>query len=170
MMGRLKQVSAASKANLRPPYQKGQTGNPNGRPTGARQKLTDAFIRDLSAHYAQHGAEIITSVAEQDPVAYMNIVARFIPKETELTINSSINLDPAQMQRIAEAWIVAQADVEALESDYVIEAQDVEEPAVLPDEPALLPGRAVEVVGEIRDGVDDFERPKKQRRSGLDRI
>lgn len=171
-MGRVKQTKdGATKPWLMPPWKPGQTGNPNGRPTGARQKLTDSFIRDLSAHYAQHGAEIITRVAEQDPVSYMNIVARFIPKETELTINSSINLDPAQMQRIAEAWIVAQADVEAIESDYVIEAQDEAEPVELPAEPALLPVRAVDVVGEIRDGVDDdFTKPKKVRRSGLERV
>lgn len=152
-----------------PPWKLGQTGNPKGRPIAARQRLTDAFIKDLSEHYSRCGAEIITRVAEQDPVAYMNIVARFIPKETEITINSSINLDPAQMQRIAEAWIVAQADIEALESDCVIEQNEDAEPAALPGEPALLQGRAVEV-GEIRDAVDNFEKPKKQRRAGLDRV
>ena len=169
-MGRLKQVSAVSKANLRPPYQPGQTGNPKGRPTGARQRLTDSFIRDLSAHYAQHGAEIITRVAEQDPVSYMNIVARFIPKETTLAITGNVNLEPAQMQRIAEAWIVAQADIEALESDYVVEQQDEADEPALPDEPTILPTRVDEAVGEIRDGVDEMERPRKQRRTGLDRV
>ena len=158
-------------AHLKPPWKPGQSGNPKGRPTGARQRLTDQFITDLSAHYAQHGAGVIARVAEEDPVAYMSIVARFIPKETEITINGSVNLDPAQMQRIAEAWIVAQADIEALESDYVIEAQDVKEPAELPAEPALLPGRVDDVVGEIRDGVeDDFGRQRPKRRSGIDDV
>ena len=169
-MGRVKQTkNGATKPWLMPPWKPGQTGNPNGRPTGARQKLTDAFIRDLSAHYAQHGAEIITRVAEQDPVSYMNIVARFIPKETTLAITGNVNLEPAQMQRIAEAWIVAQADIEALESDYVVEQQDEADEPALPEQPALLPTR-VDTVGEVRDAPDDFEKPKKQRRTGLDRV
>ena len=170
-MGRVKQTKdGATKPWLMPPWKPGQTGNPNGRPTGARQKLTDSFIRDLSAHYEKHGAAIITRVAEQDPVSYMNIVARLIPKETTLSIAGNVNLDPAQMQRIAEAWIVAQADSEALESDYVLEQQDEADEPALDPEPALLPGRVDDVVGEIRDGVDDFERPRKQRRSGLERV
>lgn len=169
-MGRVKQTKdGATKPWLMPPWKPGQTGNPKGRPVAARQRLTDSFIRDLSAHYAQHGAEIITRVAEEDPVAYMNIVARFIPKETELTITGNVNLDPAQMQRIAEAWIVAQADIEALEADYVLDQQDEADEPALPAEPAILPGRAVEV-GEVRDAVDEMERPRKQRRSGLDRV
>ena len=170
-MGRVKQTKdGASKPWLMPPWKPGQTGNPNGRPTGARQKLTDSFIRDLSAHYAQHGAEVICRVAEQDPVAYMNIVARFIPKETEITINGGINLDPAQMQRIAEAWIVAQADVESLEADYVLESADEAEPVEQPAEPAILPGRVEDVPGDVREAVDEMERPRKQRRTGLDRV
>ena len=175
-MGRQKQTKAGTstskgRANLLPPWKPGQSGNPAGRPIAARQRLTDAFIKDLSEHYSRCGAEIITRVAEQDPVSYMNIVARFIPKETEITINGSVNLDPAQMQRIAEAWIVAQADVEALESDYVIEAQDEADEPALPDEPTILPTREVETAGEVRDGVDDdFTKPKKARRSGLERV
>ena len=173
-MGRQKQTKSGTstskgRANLLPPWKPGQSGNPAGRPIAARQRLTDAFIKDLSEHYSRCGAEIITRVAEQDPVAYLNVVARFIPKETELTINSNINLDPAQMQRIAEAWIVAQADIEALESDYVIESADEADEPALPEEPALLPVRAGEV-GEVRDAVDEMERPRKQRRTGLDRV
>ena len=173
-MGRIKQPKAGTstskgRANLLPPWKPGQSGNPAGRPIAARQRLTDAFIKDLSEHYSRCGAEIITRVAEQDPVSYMNIVARFIPKETELTINSSINLDPAQMQRIAEAWIVAQADSATLEADYVLEQQDEADEPALPEEPALLPGRAGEV-GEVRDAPDEMERPRKQRRTGLERV
>ena len=53
----------------------------------------------------------------------------------------------------------------------MIEAQDVKEPAELPAEPALLPGRVDDVVGEIRDGVeDDFGRQRPKRRAGLDRV
>ena len=170
-MGRVKQTKdGASKPWLMPPWKPGQTGNPKGRPTGARQKLTDSFIRDLSAHYEKHGAEIITRVAEQDPVSYMNIVARFIPKETALTINSNVCLDPAQMQRIAEAWLVAQADVESLEADYVLEQQDEAEPVELPAEPALLVQRVDDVAGEVRDAPDDFGRQRPKRRAGLDRV
>lgn len=96
-MGRQKQTKSGTstskgRANLLPPWKPGQSGNPAGRPIAARQRLTDAFIKDLSEHYSRCGAEIITRVAEQDPVAYLNVVARFIPKETELTINSNINL------------------------------------------------------------------------------
>jgi hypothetical protein len=168
-MGRLKQVSAVSKANLRPPYQKGQTGNPKGRPIGARQTLTEAFIRDLSAFYEKEGANLITRCAVENPALLIQVIARLLPKEITLEMSQSASLTDAQKQRIAEAWLIGQ-QTELLEADYVVESAEPVEPEPLPAEPALLPGREVEAVGEIRDGVDDFEKPRKQRRAGLDRV
>ncbi len=152
------------------PFQPGQSGNPNGRPVAARQKLTEKFISDLSAHYAKEGANLIMRVSESNPEIIIQLIARLLPKDVAIQIQQHSSLTPEQQRRIAEAWLVAQAETESLESDYVIEAQDEAEPVALPDEPALLPGRVEEVAGEVRDGVDDFERPKPKRRSGLERV
>ena len=152
------------------PFQPGQSGNPAGRPVAARQRLTEKFISDLSTYYQQHGAALIERVAIEQPAMLIQVIAKLLPRDVAIQITQSSSLTPEQQRRIAEAWIVAQADSESLESDYVIESADTEEPAALPAEPALLPTRVEDVPGEIRDAVDDFERPKKQRRAGLDRV
>ena len=151
------------------PFQPGQSGNPAGRPVAARQRLTEKFISDLSAYYQQHGAALIERVAIEQPAMLIQVIAKLLPKDIAIQIQQSSGLTPEQQRRIAEAWIVAQADVEAIESDYVIESADEADEPALPEEPALLPVRAGEV-GEVRDAVDEMERPRKQRRTGLDRV
>jgi hypothetical protein len=67
--------------NLRAPWRKGETGNPRGRPTASRDRLGEAFIRDLVAHYEQHGVDAIHRIWAQDPAAYLALVARLVPKD-----------------------------------------------------------------------------------------
>lgn len=175
-MGRQKQTKPAAstsggRGNLLPPYQPGQSGNPKGRPVAARQRLTEKFISDLSAHYEKEGANLITRVSEQNPEIIIQLIARLLPKDVAIQITQHSSMTLEQQRRIAEAWIIAQADTDAIESDYVVQSQDVIESAALPAELPLLPGRVDDApAGEVRDGVDEFEKPNKPRRTGLDRV
>ena|SRR5271166_3552028 len=58
----------------------GQSGNPAGRPKGARSRLGEAFLAALEDDFAEHGAGVIQHVRERDPAAYLNVVARVLPK------------------------------------------------------------------------------------------
>lgn len=62
-------------------WKPGQCGNPNGRPKGSRNKLSDAFIRDLFADWSMAGPSAIQACRLEDPSAYLRVVASLVPKE-----------------------------------------------------------------------------------------
>jgi integrase len=41
------------------PWQPGQSGNPAGRPLGARHKITEAIIQDISGAWQTHGPQVL---------------------------------------------------------------------------------------------------------------
>lgn len=121
-MGRMKLNQAgtstpAGRSNLLAPWKPGQSGNPNGRYLGSRQKLTEKFINDLSAFYEQEGAALIKRLADENPAALIQVVARLLPKEShiEISAGSSLDLTTEQRERIAESWLVSQTDDDAIE-------------------------------------------------------
>lgn len=70
-------------ANLRAPWQPGQSGNPAGRPKGARSKLGEAFIDALLADWGDNGIQAIKDMREDRPGDYVKVVASILPKEIE---------------------------------------------------------------------------------------
>jgi hypothetical protein len=65
----------------------GQSGNPAGRPRGSRNKLGEAFITELYADWIAHGAKVIATVRDEEPAAYLKIVASLLPKQLEIKDN-----------------------------------------------------------------------------------
>ena len=64
------------------PFRPGQSGNPLGRPRGARDKLGTAFVQALAQDFHVHGAKVIAKVRRDRPHDYLKIVASTIPKDT----------------------------------------------------------------------------------------
>lgn len=173
-MGRVKQnntVSTLSRNRGLKPWQPGQCGNPNGRPMGSRQRITDKFINDLADHYEREGAKAILRVADENPVAYLQIICRLLPKDVSLTVHTDMSaaLPQDQLKRIAEAWMLSQHEDEALEGESVVVSSET---AALPApvaEPMLVPDRVKEQVtvrkefGAIGDDGDfDPDKPRKR--------
>jgi hypothetical protein len=73
------------RANLRPPWQRGQSGNPAGRRPGSRQRLSDDFLRALSDDFAEHGPETIARLRDSDPATYVRVIASLMPRTMEPT-------------------------------------------------------------------------------------
>ena len=65
-------------------FKPGQSGNPAGRPKGARSKLSEAFLESLANDFEAHGVEVVRKVREERPHDYLKIVATILPKQMQL--------------------------------------------------------------------------------------
>ena len=70
-------------------FKKGQSGNPNGRPKGSRNKLSERFLQALAADFERYGIYSIARVRRKDPTAYLKIITSVLPKE----INGNLKHD-----------------------------------------------------------------------------
>ena len=68
-----KSVTDGTEKKLRnlKPFKPGQSGNPKGRPKGARNRLGTQFLEALEADFNKFGAQAIALVREKKPEVYM---------------------------------------------------------------------------------------------------
>ena len=85
-----KSVTAGTEKKLRnlKPFKPGQSGNPKGRPKGARNRLGTQFLEALEADFNKHGAEAIEQVRQKKPEVYIKVVADLLPKEANINVEA----------------------------------------------------------------------------------
>jgi hypothetical protein len=88
-------VAAMSETNLtvekqRPAhlFKPGQSGNPRGRPVGARSRLSSSFIADLHTVWEETGIEALRTCAAEKPNEFCRIVALLMPRDVNLSIGT----------------------------------------------------------------------------------
>jgi hypothetical protein len=62
-------------------FKAGQSGNPGGRPKGARAKLCESFLTKLLKDFDENGADAIIKARLEKPEQYLRVIASLCPKE-----------------------------------------------------------------------------------------
>jgi hypothetical protein len=73
----------------------GESGNPAGRPIGARGRFSQQFIADLSDAWAEHGATALARTAKEYPDRFVGICAHLIPKDVQVSISATLPAGPS---------------------------------------------------------------------------
>lgn len=87
----------APKQQIGRPFLPGQSGNPNGRPKGSRNKLTEAFLSDFLGAWNENGKAALLKVASEDPSTFVRVAASLMPKEMKID-HSVIDLTDEQLE------------------------------------------------------------------------
>jgi hypothetical protein len=94
------EVTAPKHRVIGVPFAKGVSGNPAGRPRGARSKLSENFIADLRECWERHGVEALEKVAKEQPEVLIRAISALMPRD----VNLSIGIDVASFaDRFAQA-------------------------------------------------------------------
>jgi hypothetical protein len=111
-------------------FKRGVSGNPAGRPKGARSKLGAAFLEALADNFDKYGIETIEKVRQRDPVAYVKVIKDVLPREVVLRAFTEHNInvfsDAAEIQD-AKEFAAAFAVLERAARELV----GIEEPAAM---------------------------------------
>ena len=89
------------------PFKPGESGNPKGRPKGARNRLSEEYIQALHAHFQEHGADAIQRVCETEPGTYIKVIASLVPKEMNVKVDPYEDLSDQQLKERAIVLITS---------------------------------------------------------------
>ena len=90
------------------PFAPGQSGNPAGRPRGARSKLATEFINALQKDFAENGEAAIEMVRTTKPEAYLKTIAAVLPKVLE------VEDEDGETQKVTGVLLVTKTRIEDL--------------------------------------------------------
>ena len=79
-----------------PRWQPGESGNPNGRPKGSRNRISEAALKALADDFDAHGVAVIEKVRIERPHDYLKIIVAVLPKRMEID-DATERKDPREM-------------------------------------------------------------------------
>lgn len=86
------------------PYRAGETGNPAGRPKGARNKLGEVFLDALYEDFKANGTAAIQDARKESPLGYVRVCASLLPAEINITkTNVFDEFTASELTQLADA-------------------------------------------------------------------
>jgi hypothetical protein len=76
-------------------FKPGQSGNPAGRPKGARNAFSQDFIHDVHKAWQEHGAAALKMTALTEPGRFLQVCASLMPKDVSVDIDVTIRAQNA---------------------------------------------------------------------------
>ena len=98
--------ATSSKANGRS-WVAGQSGNPAGRPLGARQKIANQLLEDLQEVWAEKGKAILYRLAIDDPSRLATIAYGLLPRDIFVRVEDQ--RAPGNLESIRELLDILEA-------------------------------------------------------------
>lgn len=88
-------------------FKKGESGNPQGRPPGSRNAVSEQFLKDLYLVWNKKGLEALNNMADRRPNEFVRAVAQVLPKNFQVTVDTDqvnwvINASPKRIT--VEDW------------------------------------------------------------------
>lgn len=62
-------------------FKPGQSGNPDGRPKGSKNKIAEDFLTDLQALWKEEGPAILKEARDDKPMEFAKMVAGLVPRD-----------------------------------------------------------------------------------------
>jgi hypothetical protein len=81
---------AKSRAAYLQKWEPGQSGNPAGRPAGAKNRLQGDFLHALAEDFREHGIGAIRIMRVERPAEYVKCIASLMPKELLVTQDNAL--------------------------------------------------------------------------------
>ncbi len=71
--------------NLRPPWKPGESGNPTGRPKGARVKFGEDFVRQFAKYWEKVGDDALEALYRKNKEAFVKVAVALLPKFIDIS-------------------------------------------------------------------------------------
>lgn len=96
-------------------WPKGQSGNPAGRPVGARQRISEQLLADLASVWETHGESVLTRLAVSEPGKLAQIAYGLLPRDVFISVEQRTpgNLQPDEWATLRRVLDVIAASVPA---------------------------------------------------------
>jgi Family of unknown function (DUF5681) len=104
-------------------WQRGESGNPSGRPRGSRNKLTEAVVCALLRDFSKHGEQAIARVRRDQPGVYLKCLCLLLPRQDKLEHANTIkSMTDAELES-AIAILKEMMEAQAVGRAHLIEMQ-----------------------------------------------